>query len=146
MGRSFYVSGYRDAGSKDRWVTDQLDLKGTDKHPGAMDLPVEEVPIMNPLTGEQAIHPITGKPRSRRVRRDSALGLDADNVVYKGDRVVPIAEEVEIQGGKPTGRILYHFNRIADDGRSRGEHTSIWEKTQEGRMTYTGKTKRRYFT
>lgn len=145
MGRQFFVSGFK---REDRWVTDELELraKNTDRHPGAEDLVTENRPIIDPRTGEVAVNPVTGRKRYRPVKRDSALGFDSTEVHYAGDRIVTVAEEVEIQGGKPTGRILHHFMRYGDDGRSLGEHVQPWEKTAEGRFQQAGKAKRKYYT
>jgi hypothetical protein len=147
MSRSFYVSGFRDDrfNGRDAWVETEVQMRQEGgRHPGADELPLEEVPILGP-DGKQAIHPLTGKPRTRRVRKDSALGFESGDVHYAGDRVVKIAEEVEIQGGEATGRILYRFARVGEDGRLRGTYVQPWEKVAEGRYQQAGKAKR-YFT
>lgn len=149
MGKAFYVSGFRDKSGdpgKDLFVDLQVQLKqeGNDRHPGAEDLKVEQRPIIDPRTGEQAINPVTGKPRYRPVRKDSALGFDSDSVHYAGDRIVVLNEEPEIQGGKPTGDILFRFQRIDDNGQSLGTYEQRWAKDGEGRHRSTGKARRYY--
>lgn len=147
MGRSFYVSGFKTQ-DKDRWVVDEAEFraKGDEaRHPGVSELKAERRAIMDPRTGEQAVNPLTGKARWRTTKRDASLGFDSTEVHYAGDRVVKVAEEVEILGGKPTGDILYRFERIGDDGRSQGTYVQRWAKDGEGRHVSTGKAKR-YFT
>lgn len=139
------MSGFK---RDDRFVTDELEFraKGDEaRHPGAMDVKAEKVAIIDPRTGEQAVNPLTGAKRYRTVRKDASLGFDSTEVHYAGDRVVKVAEEVEVQGGRQTGRILYRFERIGGDGRSQGTFVQPWEKTSEGRFTQAGKAKR-YFT
>jgi len=148
VGKSFYVSGFRDGdprGGKDLWV----DLEGQmreegNRHPGEEAIPFEERPVIDPRTGLQAIHPMTGKPRTRKVRRDAALGFGSEDFHYAGDRIVTLNEEVEVRGGKPTGRILHHFQRIDDQGRSLGTYEQAWEKEREGRMRSAGKARKYY--
>ena len=150
MGKSFYVSGFRDGdprGGRDLWVDLQVQLKqeGNQKHVGSDAIPAEQRPIIDPRTGEQAINPLTGKPRFRSVRKDAALGFDSDAYHYAGDRVVILNEEPEVKGGKATGDVLLHFQRIDDQGRSLGTYEQRWAKDGEGRHRSTGKA-RRYFS
>lgn len=148
MGKSFYVSGFRDKSGdpgKDLWVDLQVQRKeeGAEKHI-TEGVPTEQRPIIDPRTGEQAINPLTGKPRFRPVRRDAALGFDSDNVHYAGDRVVVLNEEAEIKGGKPTGDVLLRFQRIDENGKSLGTYEQRWAKEGEGRHRSTGKARKYY--
>lgn len=107
-------------------------------------IPLEHRPIIDPRTGQQAIHPLTGKPRTRPVRPNSGLGFASEDFHYAGDRIVTLNEEVEVHGGKPTGRILHRFQRIDDQGKSLGTFEQAWERDEkkEGRMRSAGKARR----
>lgn len=163
MGKSFYLSGFRDGdprGGKDLWVDLETQMReGTnDRHPGLDAVPTEQRPIMepeyftgkdgkpvkNPRYGQQAVDRL-GRLRYRPVKRDSALGFASEDFHYAGDRIVTLNEEVEVKGGKPTGRILHHFQRIDDQGRSLGTYEQAWEREREGRMRSAGKA-RKYFS
>lgn len=129
------------------WVDTELQMRAEgNRHPGADDIAIEHRPIIDPRTGLQAIHPLTGKPRTRPVRKDSALGFASEDFHYAGDRIVTLNEEVEFKGGKATGRILHHFQRVDDQGRSLGSYEQAWEKDErkEGRMRSAGKARRYY--
>jgi hypothetical protein len=163
VGKSFYMSGFRDGdprGGKDLWVDLELEQRqgGNNRHPGADDIPSEQRPIMepphvwvngdlvkNPRAGLQAIDR-AGKPRYRPVKPNAALGFGSEDFHYAGDRIVTLNEEVEVRGGKRTGRILHHFQRIDDQGRSVGTYEQAWEPDshKEGRMRSAGKAKRYY--
>lgn len=150
MGKSFYLSGFRDGdprGGKDLYVDLELQMRQEGgRHPGADDIPAEQRPIIDPRTGQQAIHPLTGKPRFRSVKPNSALGFSSEDFHYAGDRIVTLNEEVEVRGGKRTGRILHHFQRVDDQGRSLGTYEQAWEPDshKEGRMRSAGKARKFY--
>jgi hypothetical protein len=152
MGKSFYVSGFRDGdprGGKDLWVDLELEQReaNNNRHPGADDIPSELRPIIDPRTGEQARNPLNGKLRFRPVKTaPAALGFSSEDFHYAGDRIVTLNEEVEVQGGKRTGRILHHFQRVDDQGRSLGTYEQAWEPDghKEGRMRSAGKARRYY--
>jgi hypothetical protein len=164
MGRSFYVSGFKDhdaRGGKDLWVDLELQMREQgNRQPGADDIPSKLQPIIepphiwvngdlvkNPRAGLQARNPTTGKLRYRPVKTSpAALGFGSQDFHYAGDRIVTLNEEVEIQGGKPTGRILHHFQRIDDQGKSLGTYEQAWERDErkEGRMRSAGKARRYY--
>lgn len=117
------------------------------RHPGADDIPSELRPIIDPRTGEQARNPVNGKLRYRPVKTAPAgLGFGSEDFHYAGDRIVTLNEEVEKVGGKPTGRILHHFQRVDDQGKSLGTYEQTWEKDDkvEGRMRSAGKARRYY--
>jgi hypothetical protein len=141
-----FGSGYGDHsgdGPKDGWVETEMQMRREGGRNAAADaVPLEERPIIDPRTGVQAIHPLTGRPRSRRVRPDSALGFDSTEVHYAGDRVVKLREEPEIKGGKPTGDIDFYFQRYDQDGRSMGTFKQRWHKDSEGRHRSEGKARR----
>src|SRR5204863_8040877 len=118
--------------------------QASNRHPGEKALPFEERPVIDTRSCLQAIQPMTGKPRTRNVRRDAALGFASEDFHYAGDRIVTLNEEVEVRGGKPTGRILHHFQRIDDQGRSLGTYEQAWEKEREGRMRSAGKARKYY--
>ena len=163
MGKSFFVSGFRDGdprGGKDLWVDLELEMREKgNRHPGADDVPSRLQPIIepnhiwvngdlvkNPRAGEQARNPINGKLRYRPVKATPAgLGFDSQDFHYAGDRIVTLNEEVERVGGKPTGRILHHFQRVDSQGRSLGTYEQAWEQDskKEGRMR-AGKARRYY--
>lgn len=163
MGKSFYMSGFRDGdprGGKDLWVDLELEQRqaSNDRHPGADAIPSEQRPIMepphvwvngdlvkNPRAGLQAIDR-AGKPRYRPVKPNAALGFGSEDFHYAGDRIVTLNEEVEVRGGKRTGRILHHFQRVDDQGRSVGTYEQAWEPDGrvEGRMRSAGKARRYY--
>ena len=148
MGRSFYLSGFRDGdprGGKDPWVDTEMQMREEgDRHPGSEDIPIEHVPIIDPRTGEQAISPLTGKPRTYPRRRNSSLGFDSVDVHYAGDRVVKLKEEVVIEGGKDTGRRNYIFQRFDNSGKSLGTYSLPIEVDGPTRQRITGKAKRYY--
>ena len=151
MGKSFYVSGFRDGdprGGKDLYVDLELQMREQgNRHPGADDIPSELRPIIDPRTGEQARNPINGKLRYRPVKTaPAALGFGSEDFHYAGDRIVTLNEEVEVKGGKRTGRILHHFQRIDDQGRSQGTYEQAWEADSkvEGRMRSAGRAKKYY--
>lgn len=162
MGKSFYVSGFRDGdprGGKDLYVDLELQMRQEGgRHPGADDIPNEMRPIMepnhvwvngdlvkNPRAGAQAIGR-DGKPRFRPVKPGAALGFSSEDFHYAGDRIVTLNEEVEVRGGKRTGRILHRFQRIDDQGRSLGTYEQAWEPDGrvEGRMRSAGKARKYY--
>lgn len=152
VGKSFFVSGFRDGdprGGRDAWVDTELQMREEgNRHPGADDIPSVLKPIIDPRTGEQARNPISGKLRYRPVKTaPAALGFNSEDFHYAGDRIVTLNEEPEIQGGKRTGRILHHFQRIDDQGKSLGTYEQAWERDDkvEGRMRSAGKAKR-YFS
>lgn len=151
MGKSFYVSGFRDGdprGGKDLWVDLESEMRqaDNDRHPGANEIPTEMRPIIDPRTGEQARNPLNGKLRYRPVKPDAALGFGSEDFHYAGDRIVTLNEEVEVKGGKRTGRILHHFQRVDDQGRSLGTYEQAWEKddSHPGRMRSAGKARKYY--
>jgi hypothetical protein len=149
VGKSYFVSGFRDGdprGGKDMWVDLESEMRegSNDRHPGMDSIATEQRPVIDPRTGQQAINPLTGKPRFRPVKPDSALGFASEDFHYAGDRIVTLNEEVEVKGGKPTGRILHHFQRIDDQGRSLGTYEQAWEKEREGRMRSAGKARKYY--
>ena len=150
MSKSFYVSGFRDGdprGGKDMWVDLETELRqGGSRQLGTDEVPLEHRPIIDPRTGQQAIHPLTGKPRTRPVRPNSALGFGSADFHYAGDRIVTLNEEVEVKGGKRTGRLLHHFQRVDDQGRSLGTYEQAWEpdERKEGRMRSAGKARKYY--
>ena len=147
MGKSFFVSGFRDGdprGGKDVWVDTEMQMReeGNRQH-GTESIPLEERPIIDPRTGRQAIHPITGKPRSRRVRPDASTGIDSENYHYKGDRIVKLAEEVEVKGGKPTGELITYIQRVRSDGRLGDTLAIRSERLGNGRIVTKGDSARR---
>ena len=148
MGKSFFMSGFRDKSGdsgKDGWVDTEIQMRQEGgRNSGADQIPLVERPIMDPRTGEQALHPLTGKPRTRMVRPDSALGFDSTEYHYAGDRIVKLREEPEVKGGKATGDIDFYFQRFDDQGRSLGTYEQAWEKEREGRMRSAGKARKYY--
>ena len=149
--RTFYLSGKRDGdprGGSDMYVDLELQMREEgNRHPGADDIPSELRPIIDPRTGEQAVNPLTGKLRYRPVKTaPAALGFNSEDFHYAGDRIVTLNEEVEVRGGKRTGRILHHFQRVDDQGRSLGTWEQAWEPDgrKEGRMRSAGKARRYY--
>jgi len=163
VGKSWYFSGYGDkdprGSAKDNYVELELQMrKEGNRHPGADEIPSEQRPIMepnyvwrdgdlvkNPRAGQQAVG-LNGQPRFRPVKPNSALGFGSEDFHYAGDRIVTLNEEVEVQGGKRTGRILHRFQRIDDQGKSLGTYEQAWEADgrKEGRMRSTGKARRYY--
>lgn len=164
MGKSFYVSGFRDGdprGGKDLWVDLEMEMRAPDnnRHPGADDVPTQMRPVIepnyiwkdgdlvkNPRAGQQARNPLNGKLRYRPVKPDAALGFSSEDFHYAGDRIVTLNEEVEVQGGKRTGRILHHFQRVDDQGRSLGTYEQAWEPDEHkpGRMRSAGRARKYY--
>lgn len=163
MGKSFYLSGFRDKdprGGKDMYVDLEMEMREKgNRHLGADDVPTEMRPILepnyiwkdgdlvkNPRAGAQARNPVTGKLRYRPVKPNAALGFGSEDFHYAGDRIVTLNEEVEVVGGKRTGRVLHHFQRVDDQGRSLGTYEQAWEPDGrvEGRMRSAGKAKRYY--
>lgn len=146
MGKYWFISGYGDKSGdsgKDGWVDTEIQMRKEGGRNEAADVvPFVDKPIIDPRTGQQAIHPISGKPRSRRVRPDSALGFDSTEVHYAGDRVVKLREEPEVKGGKPTGDIEFYFQRFDDQGKSLGTFKQRWHKDGEGRHRSEGKARR----
>jgi hypothetical protein len=142
----FFISGFRDndpRGGKDGWVDTEMQMREEGERNAAADaVPFVEKLIIDPRTGQQAINPVTGKLRSRRVRPDSALGFDSTDVHYAGDRVVKLREEPEVKGGKPTGDIDFYFQRFDDQGKSLGTFKQRWHKDGEGRHRSEGKARR----
>jgi hypothetical protein len=149
--RTFYLSGARDKdprGGKDMYVDLEMQMRDEgNRHPGADDIPSEMRPIIDPRTGEQARNPVNGKLRYRPVKTaPAALGFSSEDFHYAGDRIVTLNEEVEVKGGQRTGRILHHFQRVDDQGRSLGTYEQAWESDsrKEGRMRSAGKARRYY--
>lgn len=115
MGKSFYVSGFK---GEDRWVEDELEVR---QHGGV----VREGAMEAQKTG--------------KFRRTSALGFDSDQMHYAGDRVVTRGEVVESNGD-----VTYYFERIGDDGKSRGTYQQPWRKEGEGRLVQGGPARRTF--
>jgi hypothetical protein len=157
VGKSWYFSGY---GQKDLYVDLETRMRTEgERQLGTERVPIENRPIMepnyiwkdgdlvkNPRAGQQAISPLTGKPRTRPVRPNSALGFGSEDFHYAGDRIVTLNEEVEVQGGKRTGRILHRFQRVDDNGKSLGTYEQAWEpdERKEGRMRSAGRARKYY--
>jgi len=163
MGKSFYMSGFKDKdprGGKDLWVDLELQMREQgNRNIGTESVPSEMRPIMepnyiwqngdlvkNPRAGAQARNPLNGKLRYRPVKPNAALGFASEDFHYAGVRIVTLNEEVEVQGGKRTGRVLHRFQRIDDQGRSLGTYEQAWEPDdhKEGRMRSAGKARRYY--
>lgn len=164
MGKSFFVSGFRDGdprGGRDMYVDLELQMRQEgNRQVGAEEIPSKLEPIIepahvwvngdlvkNPRAGLQARNPVSGKLRYRPVKTSpAALGFGSEDFHYAGDRIVTLNEEVEKVGGKPTGRILHHFQRIDDQGKSLGTYEQAWERDErkEGRMRSAGKARRYY--
>src|SRR5665213_2438889 len=140
------MSGFRDKSGdsgRDGWVDTEIQMRQEGgRNSGADQVPFVERPIMDPRTGEQAIHPLTGKPRTRKIRPDSALGFDSDSYHYAGDRIVKLREEPEIKGGKATGDIDFYFQRFDGQGKSLGTFKQHWNKDGEGRHRSEGKARK----
>lgn len=162
MGKSFYLSGFRDGdprGGRDLYVDLELEVRAQGERIENMEaLPMHTKPIMepeyytdsngdlvrNPRYGQQATDRL-GRPRSRPVREAGALGFASEDFHYGGNRIVTLKEEIEVKGGRATGRTHHYFQQIDDQGRSLGTFVRTYERDGEKRMRSSGRAKK-YFS
>lgn len=119
----------------DRWTThaEQAHTEGV-AHENVDDIPVEPqtVNVENPDGS------VNTKQRLRK--RNSSIGLESQDVHFKGDRVVITREEVD----PSSGDINMYFDRYSDSGRRTGSYVVPWFRVGEDR--HAKGTPRRIFT
>jgi hypothetical protein len=117
MGRKFYVSGYRDG-----FIDHALEVRRAGVDREGVERTAAEAEVVDTIRG----------PRNRVRQKDSAIGLDTEDVHMGGDPCVTVGEYPEIVGGRPTGDVLQYVARYDDARNYIGTYEVRWGKTERG--------------